>query len=170
MAQVLQYLVGTSIAVVAEPDDLIMVQSVNEGPRVRESSAFSGVGSGCRFRGNICRDQLVHDEAYFGPMCFLTPGSVIDAWMNEEIQMKKLYAKNIGTAGDTLCQRYIALANAVISFDCHHYRQTNRTTYENTKKSIDGNTTRVPVAMLIGFSLVFWILPAHRNAVFPVKY
>lgn len=30
----------------------------------------------------------------------LTPGSVTEACMNDEIQMKKRYAKKTGTAGD----------------------------------------------------------------------
>ena len=31
----------------------------------------------------------------------LTPGSVTDACINDEIQMKKKYAKKTGTAGET---------------------------------------------------------------------
>lgn len=54
MLQVLQYFVGTSIAAVSLPADLIMVQSVVAGPKVSGSSDASGGAKGCRFRGNIC--------------------------------------------------------------------------------------------------------------------
>ena len=39
----------------------------------------------------------------------LTPGSVTDACKKDEVQMKKIYAKMIGIAGETLCQSHGAL-------------------------------------------------------------
>ena len=46
MLQVLQYLVGTSIAAFAVPSDLIMVHCVVGGPKVKGSSESSGGGNG----------------------------------------------------------------------------------------------------------------------------
>jgi hypothetical protein len=53
MLQVLQYLVGTSIAAVADVADLIIVQSFIGGPSLKGSSSSSGGGIGWRFRGKI---------------------------------------------------------------------------------------------------------------------
>lgn len=53
MLQVLQYLVGTSIAAVDDSADLIRVQSVVGGPRRRGSSFSSWCGNWWTFRGNI---------------------------------------------------------------------------------------------------------------------
>ena len=57
MLQVLQYLVGTSIAAVYLEVDLTMIHSEVGGPSVSGSSEFSGGIMGCRLRGRICRHQ-----------------------------------------------------------------------------------------------------------------
>ena len=69
MLHVLQYLVGTSMAAVPGIWDFTLIQSVVGGPRARGSSDEGG-GCGWRFRGRI-------------------PGSVTEAWMKEDVQMKK---------------------------------------------------------------------------------
>ena len=79
MLQVLQYLVGTSIAAVAVPDDLIMVHLVVGGPRVSGSSEFFGGSNGCRFRGKIWSSTLIRCNLITRCWVELTPGSVTDA-------------------------------------------------------------------------------------------
>lgn len=54
MLQVLQYLVGTSIAALVVPADLIIVQEVVGGPKARGSSDSEG-GKRWRFLGRILR-------------------------------------------------------------------------------------------------------------------
>ena len=46
MLQVLQYLVGTSIAALVAPADLTMVHAVVGGPKASGSSESSGGGNG----------------------------------------------------------------------------------------------------------------------------
>ena len=70
MLQVLQYLVGTSIAAVVDVADMTIVHSVRVGPRANGSSFGSVGGNGCRLRGRI-------------------PGFVKDACRNEDAQMRK---------------------------------------------------------------------------------
>jgi len=53
MLQVLQYLVGTSMAAVDFSDDRTRVQSVVGGPSLRGSSFSSTGGKRCKFRGRI---------------------------------------------------------------------------------------------------------------------
>ena len=53
MLQLLQYLVGTSIAALVDVADTTMVHSVVEGPSVRGSSLLLGGGNGCKLRGRI---------------------------------------------------------------------------------------------------------------------
>jgi hypothetical protein len=43
----------------------------------------------------------------------LTPGSVTEAWMKEEIQIKNMYANRMGIAGETLNQSHGALFKTV---------------------------------------------------------
>jgi len=69
MLHVLQYFTGTSIAAMSEVAGLIITQSLVGGPIVMGSSAGSGGGIGCKFRGRI-------------------PGLTSDAWMKEDMQMK----------------------------------------------------------------------------------
>lgn len=38
-----------------------------------------------------------------------TPGSVREAWMKDDMQMKSMYAKMMGTAGETWCHNHGAL-------------------------------------------------------------
>ena len=58
MLQVLQYLVGTSMAAVGSMADLTIVHSVVAGARARGSTeGEGGVGSGCKLRGRICRSE-----------------------------------------------------------------------------------------------------------------
>ena len=56
MLQVLQYFTGTSMAAMSEVAGLIMTQSLVGGPIAMGSSAGSGGGMGCKFRGRI----LIH--------------------------------------------------------------------------------------------------------------
>jgi hypothetical protein len=79
----------------------------------------------------------------------LTPGSETEAWTNEEKQMKNIYAKTMGIAGEILCHSQGA---------------------EKMKKSTAGNTTKKPVAIFTGRSLAFCHLPLNQNLVFPGKY
>jgi hypothetical protein len=53
MLQLLQYLVGTSIAALVPVADTTMVHSVVAGPRLSGSSLGLRGGKGCRFRGSI---------------------------------------------------------------------------------------------------------------------
>lgn len=48
-----------------------------------------------------------------------TPGSVKDAWINEDTQMKEMYANRIGIAGETWCQ----IHGALLSLSEHEYEQ-----------------------------------------------
>lgn len=79
----------------------------------------------------------------------LTPGSETDACTNDEKQMKTMYAKTIGNAGDMLCHSHGA---------------------EKMKNSTAGSTTKNPVAILTGLSLAFWKRPPNQNRVLPGKY
>ena len=45
-----------------------------------------------------------------------------------------------------------------------------RYTYEYTRKRIVGNTTMMPLSILIGLSLAFCNLPPQQKTVFPEKY
>ena len=56
MLHVLQYFVGTSMAALVDPADLIMVHWVVGGPKANGSSEPSE-GKGCRFRGRIYADK-----------------------------------------------------------------------------------------------------------------
>lgn len=95
----------------------------------------------------------------------LTPGSVTDAWINDEMQTNKMYAKQMGIAGVTLCQSHGAL------FQCQRTSQIRELgPYEYTRNKIDGITTMIPVARLTGLSLVFCSLPPQQNTVLPEKY
>ena len=53
MLQVLQYLVGTSMAAVADVAETTIVHSVSVGPIASGSSLGFGGGKGCRFLGRI---------------------------------------------------------------------------------------------------------------------
>lgn len=57
MLQLLQYLVGTSIAVLVPVAETTIVHSVVGGPRFRGSSLGLVGAKGCRLRGNICMGQ-----------------------------------------------------------------------------------------------------------------
>lgn len=59
MLQVLQYLVGTSIAAVVDWADLIMTQSFTAGPSRSGSSSSSAGGICWIFLGRICVYQSV---------------------------------------------------------------------------------------------------------------
>ena len=79
----------------------------------------------------------------------LTPGSDTDAWTNDDMQTKEKYANVMGRAGETLCHSHGA---------------------EKARKSTHSNRMKTPVAMLMGFPLVFCHLPPSQNLVFPSKY
>jgi len=96
----------------------------------------------------------------------LTPGSVTDACMKDDIQIKKRYAKMIVKAGDTSCHRY----GPLIMISRNHCKDLNAITYEYERNKTEGSTTRIPVATLIGLSRVFCNLPPQQNTVLPAKY
>lgn len=166
MLHVLQYLVGTSIAAVTVPSDLIMVHFVVGGPNVSGSSEFLDGSKGCRFRGNIFSDILAGYNISSTTFDELTPGSVTDACMKDDKQIKKRYAKMIGMAGDTSCQKY----GPLMKINKSPCKDLNAVTYETERNKAEGNTTRIPVATLIGLSRVFCNLPPQQNTVLPVKY
>jgi hypothetical protein len=58
MLQLLQYLVGTSMAALEPVAETTIVHSVVGGPRLSGSSLGLGGGKGCRFRGSICRESV----------------------------------------------------------------------------------------------------------------
>ncbi len=74
------------------------------------SSAFAGGGIWSKFRGKIW-DQGVNKLSFqrCNVIKELTPGSVTDAWISEEIQMKEMYAKIMGIAAEAFCQNHGAL-------------------------------------------------------------
>ena len=58
----LQYLIGTSIAVLVvpfaeRPNERMVTQSLDGGPMARGSSSAGVFGCGCRLRGRICASQ-----------------------------------------------------------------------------------------------------------------
>lgn len=120
MLHVLQYFIGTSIAAVDGLDDLTKTQSFIGGSRVRGSSVLSGGGIGWRFRGRI---WMTPSQLYTRDVTrrTLTPGSVTDAWKKEDIQMKKIYAKRMGIAGETLCHSHGALIKKDYQRLCPNY-------------------------------------------------
>jgi hypothetical protein len=70
MLQLLQYLVGTSIAAFVPVADTTIVHSVVAGPTFRGSSLGLVGAKGCRLRGRM-------------------PGSEAEAWRNEDMDIKK---------------------------------------------------------------------------------
>lgn len=77
------------------------------------------------------------------------PGSLKAAWNNAEMARKKMYAKRIGMAGETLCHSQGAL---------------------KAKNSAAGRIVSTNVAKLSGFALVFKHRPERKKSMFPAKY
>ena len=71
-----------------------------------------------------------------------TPGSIIEAWMKDDTQTKKMYAKMIGTAGERLYQKYGALRSCqFISFDtdfrAHSHKRKEQYRRHNNEDTCD---------------------------------
>lgn len=88
--------------------------------------------------------------------------------MSDDKQMKKKYAKRIGIAGDTLCQRNGALRSTRLVNDIGCLDSAKA--YEKIKNKTEGAMTMVAVPILRGLSLAFCNRPPQQKTVLPEKY